>query len=337
MRVTGKPYQLSALALGLLLCLGAGLLIRGALNKPPAHPASPAASAPGPDNSFALLAAGQDPSLQAQLEAILRAQGLWGAVENDELALLLAIVTDPERPHVAQVNAHHMMYAASLPKIAILFGAAVSLEQGRLKMTRALHRGLGDMIRVSCNECATRVLEQVGRERLLDLLQAPGYVFYDAHGEGGLWVGKDYSPAQAYHRDPLYGLSHGATAFQVARFYYRLETGTLAGPAYTSLMLEALSRPGINHKFVRGLSGIPGIEVLRKSGTWQDFHADSALVRDGDQTYIVVALAHNPDGDRWLSQLAPRLNDLVRMQGGNSRQLAKLSDTANLAPGVSGL
>ena len=328
MGIKGKIWM----ALGLLLCLGGLLLIRAAPDWP--NPAAPSANGqdPGaatrPDKSIALLAEAQDPELQMQFEGIVRRQGLWEAAEKGELALLLAIVTDPARPRMAHLNGHRMMYAASLPKIAILFGAAVSIERGQLELSRPLRRDLVDMIRVSCNDCATRVLEQVGREELIDLLQAPEYAFYDPDGEGGLWVGKDYAPSEAYHRDPLFGLSHGATAFQVARLYYRLQTGTLVGPDSTRLMLEALSRPGIDHKFVKGLKGIPGLEILRKSGTWKNFHADSALVHNRDQTYIIVGLANNGNGGTWLSQVAQPLNDLVLAQGSSNRRLAKLTDPA---------
>ena len=319
------------LALGLSLCFGA-VLFRVLPQIAPGETAIPVESdpkpmaAPEPDTSFPLLADAHDPTLQMRLEGVVRKQGLWRAVENGELALLLVVITDPASPRLAHLNGHRMMYAASLPKIAILFGAVVSMERGRLELTEDLHRDMVDMIRVSCNDCATRVLEQVGREELIDLLQAPEYAFYDPNGEGGLWVGKDYAPTQAYHRDPLHGLSHGATAFQVARFYYRLETGTLVGPDHSRLMLEALSRPGIDHKFVKGLRGIPGIRLFRKSGTWKNFHADSALVHVKDQTYIMVGLANNGNGDRWLTQLASPLNELVLTQGKSARRLAKLSD-----------
>jgi len=329
MRINGT----TSLSLALVLVLGAPLLMRMEPGKPFATRAVPAGQArhheapAGPDNSFSLLADAQDPSLQMQLEGTIRKQGLWNAVERGDLAVLLAIVTDPARPLMAHLNGHRMMYAASLPKIAILFGAAVSIEQGRLQLTDTLHRDLVDMIRVSCNDCATRVLEQVGREELIELLQAPEYAFYDPNGEGGLWVGKDYAPTQAYHRDPLFGLSHGATAFQVARFYYRLETGTLVNPEHTRLMREAMSKPGINHKFVKGLKGIPGIEIMRKSGSWETYHADSALVHYRGQTYIMVGIANNENGDSWLTRLASPLNDLVQNQGRNSRRLAKLTDT----------
>lgn len=271
------------------------------------------------NHSPPLLTEAADRSLQIRLENLVRKQGLWRAVERGELALLLAIVTDPLRPRLAELNGHRMMYAASLPKIAILFGAAVAIEEGRLVLDEALHQDMVDMIRVSCNPCATRVLEQVGREELIELLQSPEYGFYDPEGEGGLWVGKDYGPVPAYHRDPLHNLSHGATAFQVARFYYRLESGTLVSPAYTELMLEALSKPAIAHKFVKGLQGVQGVRLHRKSGTWRDYHADSALVRSQDQTYIIVGLSHHPSGGKWLAQLAGPLNELVRQERGTTR------------------
>lgn len=286
------------------------------------------ASAPvlsDPPADFPLLMNSTDRSLQIRMENIVRSQGLWRNVERGELALLLAIVTDPDHPRLAEVNGHKMMYAASLPKIAILFGAAVSLDQGRLQLNDALHEDMINMIRYSCNDCATRVLELVGRDELIDLLQAPEYDFYDANGEGGLWVGKTYDPRPAYSRDPLNNISHGATAFQVARFYYRLQTGTLVSPEFTELMQEALSNPGIQHKFVKGLRRVGGINMLRKSGTWRDYHADSALVRSRDDTYIIVGLAKNEKGGEWLTQLAEPLNDLVRDQSkARSRQLASL-------------
>src|SRR5690606_22286203 len=102
--------------------------------------------------------------------------------------------------------------------------------------------------------------------------------------------------------------------FQVARFYYRLQNGTLVSPKVSGLMQEALSDPGVKHKFVKGLHRIAGLELLRKSGTWRDYHADSALVRSKEDTYIIVGLAKNKQGGEWLTQLAEPLNNLVQAQ-----------------------
>jgi len=258
-----------------------------------------------------LLIESGDPQLQLELEKLVSDQGLSAATERGDLAVALVIVTDPGRPLLAEINGHDMYYAASLPKIAILLGAAVAIEEGRLELTDSLYQDLNDMNRYSCNECATRVLEQVGREQLLETLQSPEYRFYDAESDGGLWVGKDYGPGLAYQRDPLANLSHGATAFQVARFYYKLHTGTLVSPGQSLMMLETLSRPGMSHKFVKGLETYHDLEIFRKSGTWKKFHADSALVRHAGHAYIMIALAHDQHGAIWLEQLAGRMHELA--------------------------
>jgi beta-lactamase class A len=254
-----------------------------------------------------------DLQLQQALEVLVLEQNLAAAVNKQELALVLVIVTDPDNPRLAEINGHNMLYAASLPKIAILLGAAVAIDESRLELNDELQKDLDDMIRHSCNACATRVLGLVGREELLEILQSPEYNFYDQEA-GGLWVGKDYGPGSAYHRDPLSGLSHGATAFQAARFYYKLHTGTLVSPEQSEMMLDVLSRPGISHKFVKGLEPYPNLEIFRKSGTWKTYHADSALIRTDGLAYIIVALANNANGAAWLEQLAGPLHELAISQ-----------------------
>jgi beta-lactamase class A len=251
--------------------------------------------------------------LPQALEVRVLEQNLAAAVNKQELALVLVIVTDPDNPRLAEINGHNMLYAASLPKIAILLGAAVAIDESRLELNDELQKDLDDMIRHSCNACATRVLGLVGREELLEILQSPEYNFYDQEA-GGLWVGKDYGPGSAYHRDPLSGLSHGATAFQAARFYYKLHTGTLVSPEQSEMMLDVLSRPGISHKFVKGLEPYPNLEIFRKSGTWKTYHADSALIRTDGLAYIIVALANNANGAAWLEQLAGPLHELAVLQ-----------------------
>ena len=260
-----------------------------------------------------------DLRLQQALEVLVLKQNLAAAVNRQELALVLVIVTDPDKPRLAEISGDNMVYAASLPKIAILLGAAVAIEEGRLDLNEELQNDMDEMIRYSCNACATKVLNLVGRDELLEILQSPEYQFYDQDEAGGLWVGKDYGPGSAYQRDPLSGLSHGATAFQAARFYYKLHTETLVSPKQSRMMLDVLSKPGISHKFVKGLEAYPDLEIFRKSGTWKTYHADSALVRTEGLAYIMVALANNANGAAWLEQLAGPLHELAVSQNAKSR------------------
>lgn len=252
-----------------------------------------------------------DPGLQEGLEDRLRALGLDRAVAERKLAVALVDITDPLEPRLAEVNGDEMMYAASLPKIAILLGAFVQIERGALRLDAATRDSLTQMIRVSSNVEATRMLNRVGKERLLEILQSNRFALYDPAVNGGLWVGKEYGKSPAFRRDPLHNLSHGATAVQAARFYYLLETGQLVGPALSREMKRMLGDPGINHKFVRGLSNVPGARLFRKSGSWRQWHADSAIVEHGKHKYIVVGLAEHPDGGKWLARLIKPLHELI--------------------------
>ena len=282
--------------------------------------AAPAGRVPG---HLADLWSSHDPDLQRRLDELLRAQGLAGAVSDKRLAVVVADITDPQAPRVAAANGDEMMYAASLPKIAILLGAMDKIQQEQVAPGTSLRADIEQMIRYSSNAAATRVLEWVGRERLLALLQSPRLRLYDAQRNGGLWVGKDYGGNPAYRRDPLHNLSHGATAMQVARLFQMLEGGELLDAEHTAAMKAALGDPGIHHKFVKGLESRPGATIYRKSGTWQQFHADGALVESGGRRLVLVGLAQDPKGGDWLAALAAPMHDLV--VSGPRRDVARVA------------
>ena len=168
-----------------------------------------------------------DPKLQKGLKTCLVSLNLDKAASFKSLSIVLVDITDPASPRTAYVNPDEMMYAASLPKIAILLGAFERIAHGEMELDADTQEKLALMIRNSSNQAATEILNQVGKAYLADLLQSKRYRLYDPARNGGLWVGKEYSKAGAWRRDPLHHLSHGATAFQVARFYYMLQTGRL--------------------------------------------------------------------------------------------------------------
>lgn len=252
-----------------------------------------------------------DVSLQKQLESTLKELGLDEASRNRTLGVTIVDITDLEEPRVASVNGDNMLYAASLPKIAILMGAFVEIEQGNMELDDDTRDSLTRMIRNSSNADATRMLNHVGKDRLLEILQSDLYHMYDPAVNGGLWVGKEYGRSSAYKRDPLHNLSHGATPMQAARFYYLLETGQLCNPKLSAEMKSMLGNPGINHKFVKGLAGFPDAKIYRKSGSWKKWHADSAIVEASGHKYIVVALAEDSRGGSWLSQLIKPIHQFM--------------------------
>jgi beta-lactamase class A len=258
------------------------------------------------------LRATENARVQAALETSLKQLALDGAVRDGRLAVTLVDITDPAAPALAQVNGHRMMYAASLPKIAILLGAFhKAAEEGRALSAEDIDE-LTSMIRVSSNVAASDALQRVGLDYLAKVLQSDRYRLYDPALNGGLWVGKSYGPSPAVRRDPLHNLSHGATAYQVARFYYLLETGQLVSAQASRQMKEILGSPGIHHKFVAGLEQrFPDARIYRKSGSWRTFHADSALVERAGRRYIAVGLANDPRGGEWMRELIVALDGIV--------------------------
>lgn len=253
-----------------------------------------------------------DPELQQQLDVRLQQLQLDSAVRRQQLAVALVDITDLTHPRLAMANGDVMLYAASLPKIAILLGAFQRRHEGRLRWDGRLREQVTAMIRVSSNSAASQVHAVVGQKYLLRLLQSGRYKLYDKHYNGGLWVGRAYGGGGAAERDPLHNLSHGATTYQVARFYYLLATGRLVSPSESREMMRVMSEPGIRHKFVAGLlEAHPESRLYRKSGSWRSFHADSAIVERAGRRYIAVALADDARGEQWLRQLIVALDRII--------------------------
>ncbi|MGD9184739.1 MAG: serine hydrolase [Desulfobacterales bacterium] len=253
-----------------------------------------------------------DPRLQQGLADCLTSLQLNTAAERKALSIALVDITDPSAPRHAYINPNEMMYAASLPKIAILLGAFERIENGEMDLDETTRDKLTQMIRNSSNQAATEMLNRVGKDYLAGLLQSPQYRLYDPDRNGGLWVGKEYSKSGAWQRDPLHNLSHGATVLQVARFYYMLEKGQLVSPESSRQMKTILAHPAINHKFVKGLkTQHPDSRIYRKSGTWGPYHADSAIIEHDGRRYIAVALAKSPQGGRWLCDLIVAMDSLI--------------------------
>jgi beta-lactamase class A len=160
------------------------------------------------------------------------------------------------------------------------------------------------------------MIDRVGFDRIEDILTDPRYELYDPKRGGGLWVGKRYAKKGKRYPDPLMGISHGASVTQVCRFYYLLAMGKLVNPSECKRMLDMLEDPKVHHKFVYALDRIvPDARVYRKSGTWRQWHADSAMVWGPEwRRYIVVGLIDDPNGEQILRNLLPVVDGLMKNQ-----------------------
>ena len=93
-----------------------------------------------------------------------------------------------------------MMYAASVPKIAILLAFLNHVKNGDIKWTYEFDKRLSNMIIASDNRDASWAVDMVGLFAIEKLLRDPKYCLYD-DVHGGLWVGRSYGGGGGGQRD----------------------------------------------------------------------------------------------------------------------------------------
>ncbi len=254
-----------------------------------------------------------DPELQRSLEERIAQNPEWARLVGRKQMAIGVVDLSGDVPRFARINGNQMMYAASLPKIAILLAAYVSFEDGSLEETVEVHEDLANMIRVSSNSAATRLIDRIGMKKIQSVLKDPQFGFYDEKRGGGLWVGKRYASSGPRVGDPMHNISHGATATQVCRFFYLLASGRLINAERSAMMLEDLVDPRLHHKFVSQVEErAPKARIFRKSGTWKQWHSDAVLVQGTIwRDYILVGLVESPNGESILRQVLPAVEELI--------------------------
>ena len=243
----------------------------------------------------------QDQGLQAGLELVLKQHAAWRPLlAQGKMSVGLVDLSNPKAPRTTLVNGDTMMYGASLPKLMVLLAAFQGFEDGTLKDTPEVHRDLIEMIRRSDNLAASRVIGRIGLRNIEALASDRRYGLYHPKKGGGIWLGGTYASGGEKNPEPITGLSHTATAYQLCRFYYLLAYGRLVSPESSRHMLKILAFPDLPGKFVSVLgTAVPPNRLYRKSGEVRGFHADSILVWDtGWRRYILVAMIEDAGGNR---------------------------------------
>ncbi len=257
-----------------------------------------------------------DSLLQEDLESELRSNYQWRSlIDQKKMAVGIVDLSNPANVRFARINGSHMMYAASLPKIAILLAAMDAIEEGELIETPEVKKDMRLMISKSNNQASSRMIDRVGYEKLEAVMTNPKYEFYDEVEGGGLWVGKRYGGGGETNREPLKNLSHAASVTQVCRYYYLLANGKLVNEKRSEQMLAIMENPELHHKFVNTLDLIaPNARLFRKSGSWKTYHSDSILVwgEDPNRRYILVALIDNAKGEQIIRDLVKPVEKVIR-------------------------
>lgn len=257
----------------------------------------------------------QQGELQHLLEQEILSNPKWKElVRKKKMSVGLVDLRDTSAVEFAGINPNVMMYAASLPKIAILLAAMDAFDKGDLIEKQEYRDDLRLMIARSDNAASTRMIDRLGYNRINNLLMNPKYELYDKSQGGGLWVGKRYAKTGLRVPEPMKGISHAATAEQVCRYYYMLAFGQLVNYDRSKQMLSIMSKPELHHKFVNTLDKVaPDADVYRKSGTWKNYNTDSMLVWSQTwRKYILVALIDDPAGEAMCRELVTIAEKVLR-------------------------
>tara|TARA_R110001583_G_scaffold17310_10_gene70187 strand:+ start:248 stop:1153 length:906 start_codon:yes stop_codon:yes gene_type:complete len=256
-----------------------------------------------------------NPLLQKSLEQELNKIPAWKKlISENKMAVGVIDLSNPEEAKYAGINGNQMMYAASLPKIAILLAAMDAIEKGQLTETPEITEDMKLMISNSNNQASTRMIDRLGYAKIESVMTDKKYNFYDKTN-GGLWVGKRYATGGITNREPLKQLSHAATVAQVCKYYYLLANGKLINNKRSKQMLDIMEKPALHHKFVSTLDLIaPDARLFRKSGTWKNFHSDSVLVwgKEATRRYILVALIDDPNGESIIRNLVIPIEKVLK-------------------------
>ena len=247
-----------------------------------------------------------DPFLQQRLEELDgRLRSTHGMAPEQTACGVLDLNTF----RLALVRPDQIDYAASVPKIGILLAYFVEHPEAGENLDPQVRRELGEMIKISSNEMAAKYSQQLGLKRIQAILNSHG--FYDAARGGGIWMGKHYGKSTERYGDPVANHSHAATVRQLIRFHLLLEQGKLVSPAASKTMREIFASPKISHlndRFVKALAGRHR-QVLRKSGWWENWFHDTAIVTGEGRHYIIVAMTHHSNGDQYLEEFAAAVDD----------------------------
>ena len=256
----------------------------------------------------------EDKALEDQLKAAILANPTWAKLyRSKRLSVGLVDMADQRSPRFATLNGKHMMYAASLPKIAVLAAAHDAIERGELKETAEVKKDMRLMIAKSNNAATTRMIDRIGFEHIERTMRDPRYELYDPANGGGLWVGKRYAAGGRRYPDPMKGISHAASTEQVCRYFYLLANGQLISEKSSLKMMSYLVDPELHHKFVNTLDRVaPQARVYRKSGSWSVYHADCAMVQGPHRNYIMTALVEDPGGEQIIRELGAVMDRLAR-------------------------
>lgn len=268
-----------------------------------------------------------DADLNDQIAELVKKHGLderTPASKNpdneDEWASICVVdLRDVAAPRVGGWEMENFVYPASTYKMYVLGEAIRQVCEGTMDLdqattittnnfrgddylapetTASLAEVLRQMSMYSSNTAANVAIDTVDRKNVSELLASLGCVGSD--------VTRKYLPRT--REDAGYTSAPGtvSNALHFATFLYATETGAIGGGRGRALIKGFLGTNVQNETRVR--AGLPdSASIYSKTGEWDTFTAEAALVEDGSRRFIIVMLTAQP-----MRTAAPRMAAFTR-------------------------
>ncbi len=254
-----------------------------------------------------------DPNLQVALESAESAIAEELGIPPGDRSIALL---DLHERRFAAFQPDALFYGASVPKIAIVMAYFDKFPDAATNLDPHVQRELELVLKRSDNELAAKYSQIVGLDHIQKLLESKPYRFYDKEHGGGIWCGKHYGVAEPRIGDPIGDHSHAVTTRQCLRYMLMLEQGRLVSAEASATIKRLFSAPSLefhDHNFITGLKGRRAV-VLRKSGTWEEWHLDVARVQAEGRLYLIAGATRHARGQEYLARMAAAIDDALGAQ-----------------------
>jgi beta-lactamase class A len=250
-----------------------------------------------------------------------------GTFKPTEVAATLIDLRDPERPKIASVNGNTRFYPASVVKMFFMAALERQIEDGKIKVTPELERGLKDMIVVSSNDATQYIVDvltdtssgpelparefaewQYKRNRVNRFFESMGYTNINVNQK--TFCEDAYGVEQQsrnYRGENRNALTTDATARLLAEIAMR----RFISPARSEAMLQLMKRDPYtpsndpDDQSV-GFTGkafidnkVAGVKLWSKAGWTSKSRHDAAYVETPDGLkFVLVVFTENHANDR---------------------------------------
>lgn len=263
-------------------------------------------------------------------------------VKTEEVAVTLIDLRDPSKFMMAEVRGENRIYSASVVKMYYMAALERQLEDGKIKMTPELKRGLRDMIVDSSNEATQYILDvitgtssgaempkkefeawQYKRNRVNRWYSSMGYAYINVNQktfcEDAYGIEQQSRNYKGENRNML-------TTNATARLLAEIVTGRMNTPERTTGMMDLMKRDPFgkaadgddqNNGFTGKLfidRNIRDVKLWSKAGWTSKTRHDAAYIETADGLkFVLVIFTENHANERdIIPTIAGKILDRLR-------------------------